>query len=93
MNDDSDSSNGNERSERTDGGGWFRRLGKSIAGGPRSRSDILEFLSEASEEGLIEGEALPIAELVASGGWERVSGDGIADAAALLQLGKAGGSL
>ena len=62
MNDDSDSSNGNERSERTDGGGWFRRLGKSIAGGPRSRSDILEFLSEASEEGLIEGEALPMIE-------------------------------
>ena len=40
-----------------------------------------------------EGEALPIAELVASGGWERVSGEGIADAAALLELGKAGGSL
>ena len=37
--------------------------------------------------------ALPLAELGASGGWERGSGDGIADAAARLQLGKAGGSL
>ena len=61
MNDDSESSNGNGQ-ERSDGGNWFRRLGKSIAGGPRNRGDILEFLGEASSEGLIEGEALPMIE-------------------------------
>ena len=61
MNDDSESSNGNGQ-DRNEGNGWFRRLGKSIAGGPRNRSDILEFLGEASSEGLIEGEALPMIE-------------------------------
>lgn len=56
MNEESDSSSKNNDDN------WIRRLGKSIAGGPRNRRDIIEFLAVAAEESLIAPEALPMIE-------------------------------
>ncbi|MEQ9479019.1 MAG: transporter associated domain-containing protein [Algiphilus sp.] len=62
MNDEADSTNGQSAERQNESAGWFRRLGKSIAGGPRNRGDILEFLGEASNEGLLDVDALPMIE-------------------------------
>ena len=56
-----------ERSSTADthkdnGDNWFRRLGKSLSGGPRSREDIMEFLAEAGAQGLLDPDALPMIE-------------------------------
>jgi magnesium and cobalt transporter len=61
MNDDLERSSPAD-AQKEGGGSWFRRLGKSLSGGPRNREDILEFLAEAAEEGLIEADALPMIE-------------------------------
>ena len=40
------------------GGNWFRRLGKSLAGGPRNLTDFLEVLAEAQEQDLLDADAV-----------------------------------
>lgn len=56
MNDDPDSSSEDSSDN------WIRRLGKSIAGAPRNRRDIMEFLGVAADESVIAPEALPMIE-------------------------------
>lgn len=55
MNDGSDQPA--EEESETQPAGWWRKFTQRLAGGPRSREDLLELLSYAREDGLIDADA------------------------------------
>src|SRR3546814_15164421 len=46
-------------------GGWWRRVTQRLAGGPRTRDDLLELLRDAREAELIDSDAMSMFEGIA----------------------------